>query len=163
MTHPLHPALVHFPIATWSLATLSDAAGLVPAAGAWSEPLWRFAGITLAIGTITALPAMGAGFVDFLKLTPEHPAERDAQRHMLWVMAAWCCYAASLFLRFDGSTLIRPNLPALALSAGGFVALGVAGWLGGRLVYAHGLGAAPRQHALERPSIQPLPDDTRPM
>ena len=27
MKHPLHPALVHFPIACWSLATLADIAG----------------------------------------------------------------------------------------------------------------------------------------
>ena len=33
MRHPLHPALVHFPIACWSLATAADLAGL-----AFAEP-----------------------------------------------------------------------------------------------------------------------------
>ena len=28
MSHPLHPALVHFPIACWSLATVTDLASL---------------------------------------------------------------------------------------------------------------------------------------
>ena len=36
--------------------------------------------------------------------------------------------------------LIAPDMVSLALDAGGFLALVVGGWLGGRLVYAHGVG-----------------------
>ena len=28
MRHPIHPMLVHFPVATWSISTLGDIAGL---------------------------------------------------------------------------------------------------------------------------------------
>ncbi|HPN80261.1 DUF2231 domain-containing protein [Dokdonella sp.] len=135
MSHPLHPALVHFPIATWSLATLADLAGL-----AWGEPAWRWSGVLMAVGTLTALVAMAAGFIDFLKLAADHPAATDAQRHLRWETVAWCCYAASLLLRLDGSTLAAPDLIGIGLGAAGFASLCVAGWLGGKLVYAHGVG-----------------------
>jgi uncharacterized membrane protein len=135
MSHPLHPALVHFPIACWSLATMADVASL-----AWGQPAWMLSGVLLATGTVVALAAMATGFIELLKVDPDHPATRDLNRHMLLVMAAWCAYAASLFLRLDGRTLGKPDAVDLGLSVVGFVVLCIAGWFGGKLVYGHGLG-----------------------
>jgi uncharacterized membrane protein len=132
--HPLHPALVHFPVATWSLASIGDVAGL---AWQWS-PLQPFAGACMAIGVLAALAAMATGFMDFLKLPLDSPVARDARRHALSVGIAWTCYFTSLLLRLDGSTLIAPGMAAIALSAAGFIALCIGGWMGGKLVYVHG-------------------------
>jgi uncharacterized membrane protein len=135
MNHPLHPALVHFPIACWSLATMADVASL-----AWGKPAWMLSGVLLVIGTVAALAAMATGFIELLKVDADHPATRDLNRHMLLVMTAWSAYAASLFLRLDGRTLTQPDVIDLGLSLVGFVVLCVAGWFGGKLVYGHGLG-----------------------
>lgn len=137
MSHPLHPALVHFPIACWSLATAADVASLW-----WGKPAWMLAGVLLALGTLTALAAMAAGFVELLKVGAEHPASRDLNRHMLLMLTAWCLYAASLFLRLQGATPTQPGTVDLGLSVVGFVVLGVGGWFGGKLVYGHGVGVA---------------------
>jgi uncharacterized membrane protein len=134
--HPLHPALVHFPIACWSLATCADLASL-----GLGESLWRFASAMLCIGLVTALAAMLTGLLELMKLTEGHPAEADVHRHLGWALAAWSCYAASLFLRWDDSQLVAPGVPALTLSVLGFGCLGVAGWLGGKLVYTHRVGS----------------------
>ncbi|GAA5073435.1 DUF2231 domain-containing protein [Lysobacter panacisoli] len=142
MRHPLHPALVHFPIATWSLATAGDLASLL-----WGEPAWRFAGISIVVGTLTALAAMAAGFIELLKVGANSPASRDVNRHMLLMMATWCCYAASLFARLDGTTLTRPDALGIALSATGFVVMCFAGRIGGKLVYEHGIGVRERHGA----------------
>jgi uncharacterized membrane protein len=138
MSHPLHPALVHFPVACWSLATAADLASL-----AWGEPAWRFAGIVLVAGIGLSIPAMLAGFLELAKLGPDSPAIKDVNRHMLMVMCALACYVTSLFLRLHGTTLIAPGLLAIGLSVAGFLCLGVAGWLGGTLVYRHRLGVSP--------------------
>ena len=140
MRHPLHPALVHFPIATWSLGTAGDLASL-----AWGEPVWRFAGVSIAVGVVTALAAMATGFVELAKLEAAHPATRDVSRHMLLMMATWCCYAASLFLRLDGTALNRPGALGIGSSATGFVLLCLAGAMGGKLVYEHGVGVRRRE------------------
>jgi uncharacterized membrane protein len=139
MKHPLHPALVHFPIACWSLAFAADAASLL-----WGEPAWRLAGLFMAIGTALALPAMATGLIDFLKLPAGHSGASDVERHMYCVLGAWLAFASSLGVRVEGLQLLPPGGVALGLSATGFVVLCVAGWLGGRLVYTHGIGQARR-------------------
>ncbi len=133
--HPLHPALVHFPVACWSLATMADVAS--PWLG---RPAWWLAGVLLAIGTLSALAAMGAGLFEFARIAEGSPALADARRHMLLAMAAWVFYAASLLLRLRGTTLLAPAWPALAAGIAGFLCLGAAGWLGGKLVYQHRIG-----------------------
>jgi uncharacterized membrane protein len=133
--HPLHPAMVHFPVACWSLATLADLASL------WlGQPAWWLAGVLLAIGTLLALAAMATGLLEFVRIEAGSPALRDASRHMMLAMAAWILYAASLFLRLHGSVLIAPAWLALATSLAGFLCLVATGWMGGRLVYTHRLG-----------------------
>lgn len=135
MRHPLHPALVHFPIACWSLATAADLAS--PFLG---EAAWRPAGLLMLAGLGFALPAMLAGFLELLKLDEGTPALAVANRHMLLVMAAVACYAASLLLRAEGTRLHAPGAVAIALGVAGFGCLAAAGWLGGRLVYEYGVG-----------------------
>src|SRR3546814_3122914 len=98
---------------------------------------WWLAGVLLVIGTIAALAAMGAGLFEFARIAEGSPALVDARRHMLLAMAAWVFYAASLLLRLEGTTLVAPEWPALATSLAGFLCLGAAGWLGGKLVYQH--------------------------
>ena len=139
LRHPLHPALVHFPIACWSLATLADIASL------WlGQPAWWLAGVLMAIGTLAAVAAMGAGLFELVKIGEADPALRVARWHMLWAMAAWLAYAASLLLRLDlpldGTPLAAPGALAMGLSVVGFGCLAVAGTLGGTLVYRHGVG-----------------------
>ena len=135
MSHPLHPALVHFPIACWSLATVADVASL-----RWGKPAWMLAGVLLALGTLIALAAMATGFIELMKVGAEHPATRDLNRHLLLMLTAWCLYATSLFLRLQGTTLTPPDIVDLSLSVVGFVVLGIGGWFGGKLVYTHGVG-----------------------
>lgn len=137
MSHPLHPALVHFPVAGWSLATIADIASL------WlGEPAWRFAAVLMAVGCVAALAAMAAGLWEFAKLRDGNPALPVANRHMLFALAAFCTYATSVFLRWSQGELHAPGMLALAVSIAGFVLLGITGWLGGQLVYGHGVGVS---------------------
>lgn len=137
MRHPLHPAVVHFPVACWSLATAADLASL------WlGQPAWWLAGVLMAIGTLAGLVAMAAGLFEFARIEEGSPALADANRHMMLAMAAWVLYAASLLLRLHGTTLSAPGWPALATSVAGFLCLGGAGWFGGKLVYQHRIGGS---------------------
>lgn len=136
MRHPLHPALVHFPVACWSLATAADLASI-----RFGQPAWWLAGVLMAIGLVCAVPAMVAGFMELIRLPDDSPAITDVNRHMYMVMAAFSLYAVSLLLRLQGTTLHAPGMPAMALGIAGFACLAIAGWLGGKLVYGHRLGA----------------------
>lgn len=132
--HPLHPALVHFPIACWTLTVLADVAGL------WlGEAAWRWSGGLLAIGDGTALLAICAGMLE-LPHVPEGLAMRVAYWHMGAMLLASSAFCARLLLRLDGMQPLAPDALSLLLDTLGFCCLTLGGWLGGRLVYHHGAG-----------------------
>ncbi|WP_035578565.1 DUF2231 domain-containing protein [Hyphomonas jannaschiana] len=137
MSHPLHPAIVHFPIACWTLAAGSDIAGLwfgkIPTG--WSGGL-------LAIGCVMAVFAMLAGMVE-LRRVPDGAPMKDAWVHMAAMLAAFTLFSLSLLVRLEQMKLHGPNSVSLVLDAGGVIALVIGGLFGGRLVYVHGVGRTP--------------------
>lgn len=134
MRHPLHPALVHFPIACWSLAVAADFGGLL-----FGEASWRWSGGLLAVGCGMAVLAMLAGLLE-LPRVPDGPAMRDAYLHMGAMFLALTFFSTRLLLRIDHFKPLPPDTISLLLDAAGFLALAVGGWVGGRLVYGHGVG-----------------------
>jgi uncharacterized membrane protein len=132
--HPLHPALVHFPIACWTLAVAADVASL------WlGESAWRWSGGLLAVGCAIALAAVLAGLMELSRVA-EGAAMRDAYLHMTAMLLAFMLFSGRLLLRLDQLQPLAPNAVSLLLDLGGFAALALGGWLGGRLVYHHGVG-----------------------
>ena len=140
--HPLHPALVHFPIACWTAVPVLDLLYLVLHAPLW----WRCGYWVLAIGCATALAAMALGLFDLVRLPADHPAQRPAQRHMLLMGSAWTLFLFDLLLR---SPQHLPSAAmawtAFALSAVAFAVLLAGAWTGAELVYRHGVGQQPGQ------------------
>lgn len=134
MRHPLHPAIVHFPVACWSLAVAADFAGLV-----WGEAAWQWSAGLLAVGCAMALVAMMAGFIEVPRV-PDGAALTTLWWHMGLMLTAFCFFSARLFLGLEQMKPIAPNTLSLILDALGFITLAVGGWMGGRLVYGYGVG-----------------------
>jgi uncharacterized membrane protein len=132
--HPLHPAVVHFPIGLLLSATAADLAWV---AGITGDA--HLAALLMAGGLAMGLVAMAAGLFDFARL--DQAVVPHAIRHMGAVGAAWLGYAVALYLRrdaFSGGT--DPGTLSLALSVLSALVLALGGWLGGRLVYTFGAG-----------------------
>lgn len=137
--HPLHPALVHFPVACWSAVPLMDVLYLTLHNPVW----WQLSWWLLAIGCLTALAAMTAGMLDLLALAAEHPAQAVAQRHLLVMGSVWCVFLLDLLLRPRVGVI--PGWAAwtgLALSVLGWIGLLAGAYAGARLVYEFGVGQA---------------------
>ena len=137
--HPLHPALVHFPIALLLSATIADLAWV---AGITADT--HIAAVLMAAGLAGGLVAMGAGFVDYIRL--DEAVVPHATRHMTVVGLAWLGYGIALYLRRDSlSVSAAIEMPTIAMSLLSALLLAFGGWLGGRLVYNFGAGVAARR------------------
>jgi uncharacterized membrane protein len=132
--HPLHPAVVHFPLALLLSATFAD---LARVAGLTTDT--HIAAILMTGGLAMGLVAMGAGLFDFTKL--EASVVPHAVRHMAVMGIAWLGYAVALYLRretLSGGTGLSSL--SIVLSVASALLLSVGGFLGGRLVYTFGAG-----------------------
>lgn len=139
--HPLHPALVHFPVVGWTLAPVFAGIFAVTRDPAW----WQFAWWSMAGGAVLALPAMLAGFMDLVALPAQHPAQPTAQRHMLLMGSAWSLFVMALVLCPlravpEGSGVWM----GLGLPLAGFALVAAGGYAGARLVYDFGIGQTGR-------------------
>ncbi|MGH7587498.1 MAG: DUF2231 domain-containing protein [Gemmatimonadota bacterium] len=136
--HPIHPLLVPLPIGLWIFSLVCDAVYAFVS----TEVFWdRMAFWTILGGIVGALLAAVPGFIDFLSLTDPR-VKRIALTHMLVNLTTVALYAVNLWLR----TTSPPGAGTpVVLSIVGVLLLAVAGWLGGELVFRHGV-------AVERPS-----------
>ncbi|MEW6161407.1 MAG: DUF2231 domain-containing protein [Verrucomicrobiota bacterium] len=137
LRHPLHPLLVHFPLALFVFSFVLDLASLAFA----NEPaLVRGSYYLIGGGIVFAMVAAVAGFTDYLDIRSDHPARRIAAMHMFLNLAAVGFYGINFGLRSTG--LAENEIPALGwiLSALSLVLLSISGYLGGQLVYDHGIG-----------------------
>jgi uncharacterized membrane protein len=131
--HPIHPAVVHFPLGLLLSATFVDLGQL---AGLWSEP--RVAALLIAGGLVGGLAAMAAGLYDFSRLNDD--VVPHALRHMAAVGLAWLGYAVALYLRRGSFAGDGASTASIATSVASALVLALGGWLGGELVYRYGAG-----------------------
>lgn len=145
--HPLHPAVVHFPIALLGTSLAFDLVGIVREEALW----WSIAYWNIALGLAAAAVAAVTGLADALAIEGDPPATRKAIRHLVAVVSAVACYGGSLAVR--GSPQVPEGAAfgwVLALEGLGLGLLLVGGWLGGELVYG---AAEPAPAAEPTPAI----------
>lgn len=136
--HPLHPALVHFPIAFWIASLAAEVAVLATRGAFWRLAAWWLLVAGLAVAVLT----VAAGFVEYSLLPPKHRAFSTATAHMLTMGFSALCFLASSLLRSGPE--FAAGSGALACSGLGFLTLLLGGWLGGTLVYRFGVGVEPQ-------------------
>jgi uncharacterized membrane protein len=135
--HPIHPILVAFPIGLWIFSLVCD---LVFVFG-WGGPIWKdVAFYTMAGGIVGALLAAVPGLIDLLSLS-EPKVKRLGIWHMSINLVAVGIFAIDLWLRSHGA---REGRMPVALSVLGVILIGISGWLGGEMVYVHGVAVEPQ-------------------
>ena len=143
--HPIHPMLVAVPIGLWLFSLICD---LVFYVGGGSENWQLVARYTLAGGIVGALIAAVPGFIDMLSLP--WGLKRIALMHMGINLTVVALYVVNWWLRVRGAEGMAP----LLLSVIAVAMLVVSGWLGGKMVYVHGVAVetppepAPSKHQL---------------
>ena len=142
--HPIHPMLVPFPIAFLVGALLTDIAYVK-----WQYAMWAYASSWLiGAGIVTALLAAIFGFTDFFG-ERRIRALRVAWFHMIGNLIVVVLSVANFAVHMrDGAMAVIPL--GITLSAIVVLLLLVNGWLGGHMVYRHGVAVRPLEGEARR-------------
>ena len=129
--HPIHPMLVQFPIVCFILTFVLD---ILYTRGNTDVAEWS--NWLLIVGLVMGALAAVAGLTDFLG--DKRIQGGDAVKHMLANVTAVVLEVVNLVMRlknpdFIGSTGVYISLLVVLI-------LLYSGWMGGKLVYHHGIG-----------------------
>lgn len=132
--HPIHPMLVPIPIGLWIFSLVCD----LFHAGGSANPAWTtVAFYCMGGGILGALAAALPGLVDLLSL-PAGPRS-TAIKHMAINLTVVALYVINFWMRMDA-----PHTPGklvwLSLISVGLLA--ISGWLGGKMVFEHGIAVS---------------------
>jgi uncharacterized membrane protein len=147
--HPVHPMIIPFPIALWVFSLVADLIYL------WrGNPIWRdyMAFYTLLGGIVGAAIAAVPGLIDWLSLK-DRAVVKIANWHARLNVIALLIFAASFYLRTTrGSELASASYTIpIALSVLGVILISISGYLGGEMVFKHGV-------AVDQQSSDRIPD-----
>ena len=138
--HPIHPMLIPFPIGLLIFSFIADLIYL------WrGNPIWKdyIAFYTMLGGIIGAAAAAIPGLIDWATLT-DRSAVRVANWHARVNITTLLIFLVNFYLRTTSGSEWISNMPTLPLilSIVCVIGLAIAGWLGGQLVFAHGVAVS---------------------
>jgi uncharacterized membrane protein len=134
--HPLHPPLTDLTIGTYAFATVAaflDVVGLsdTTAAHAW----W----IALLVGLVATVPTALTGFADWLTITWGSELWKTATAHMFAMVTATVFFGLAALFGHDDWQAGSVAAGEFVLTLVGFLFLTLGGWLGGAIVFVHGM------------------------
>ena len=135
--HPLHPMLIPLPIGMWVFSLACDVVALATDAVLWSGMAYY----AMAGGLIGALLAALPGLVDLVTMNSSFVRRLGIWHGGINVLIV-AMFAINLLWRRGG----EPGAAGpVVLSIVAVLLLAVSGWLGGELVYVHGVAVEPAE------------------
>jgi uncharacterized membrane protein len=148
---PVHPALVHLPIAFVLLSVGADLAARLAKAES-RRAAFRTVGFwSLIAGLVGGGLTIAAGYLDMNRaaLTPETHQLVDLHETIGWILAATLAFLSAWRWLIWHRGQMTINTAYLVTA---FMVLGITlfqGWYGGEMVYAYGAGVAPAGQGTE--------------
>jgi uncharacterized membrane protein len=135
-THEIHPTLVHFPLTLVPTALALDAIG----AATNNESLMNAGKALMPIAAASAVITGIAGFISQGAVKAEGHAHELLVTHRNMNLTLVAATAGMAAFR---TTQSRPGIGYLMAGLGGVLAMTYTAYLGGKMVYAHGVGVEP--------------------
>jgi uncharacterized membrane protein len=134
--HPLHPPLTDLTIGTYSFATVAALADVLGISNSAATHGWWLA---LCVGLIATVPTALSGLLDWLDLTWGSPLWKTATLHLGAMVTATVFFGLAAIVGHDSFKHGDVTALPFVLTVVGFGFLTLGGWLGGAIVYVHGM------------------------
>jgi uncharacterized membrane protein len=136
---PVHPALVHLPIAFVTLSFIADLFARIRK----SDSLRQVGFWALVAGLIGGVITIAAGYFDFNRASLNHETSAYVWLHLKigWTLAAGLILLTFWRWRIRQRAML-PSGAYLLVMFLGFALTMFQGWYGGEMVYSHGAGVA---------------------
>ena len=152
--HPIHPPLTDATIGTYTFATvagLAEVTGITENTGA--SGWW----IALIFGLIVTGPTALTGFLDWLSITRGTELWKTATLHLAAMLSATVFFALAAIFGHSSYTHGNVSGGAYALTLIGFALLTLGGWLGGAIVFVHGMRVLKLKSEPAGRAVSPIP------
>jgi uncharacterized membrane protein len=134
--HPIHPPLTDATIGIYTFATIAALADVLGISDNAATHGWWLA---LATGLIVTVPTALTGLADWLTIESGTPLKRTATSHLIAMVAASVVFLLALLVGKDSFDAGNISAGPFLLTLVGYGLLALGGWLGGAIVFVHGM------------------------
>ncbi len=152
--HPTHPPLTDATIGIYTFALIAALADVLGISDHAATHGWWLA---LLAGLIVTAPTALTGLLDWLDITWGSPLWRTATLHMSSMLTATLFFALAAVFGHDAFEEGNVDTAGLVLTAVGFAFLTLGGWLGGTIVFVHGMRVLNLVREPTRRATAPVP------
>jgi uncharacterized membrane protein len=152
--HPLHPPLTD---ATIGMFVLAAGLAVLGSLGALGDAAGKACWLALIGGLLVAPPTAATGFADWVRLEWGSARWRTATHHLTAMVTAVALFAVAAWLQHPGYERGEITTGGLVFSVIGLVALTAGGWLGGAVVFVHGVRVLAAEQGPARPDAEVVP------
>ena len=158
--HPLHPPLTDATIGIYTFATI---AGLIEVLGITERNGAIGWWLGLIVGLIVTVPTALTGLADWLTITWRSELWWTATYHLLSMVTATVFFGLAAIFGHDAYTHADVSSGSFILTLIGFGFLTLGGWLGGSIVYVHGMRVLNLLHEPTERAVAPAPHPEKEM
>jgi uncharacterized membrane protein len=152
--HPLHPPLTDVTVGAYTFATAMAVLSVLGVSERNTATAWWLA---LIMGLIATVPTATAGFVDWLEISRETPLWRTATLHLTVMLAATALFAITAGAGHGDYVDGVVGGVSLVLTLIAFAVLTAGGWLGGAIVFVHGMRVLSLVDEPTARAVSPMP------
>jgi uncharacterized membrane protein len=152
--HPFHPPLTGATIGAYTFATAMAVLSRAGVSEHNTATAWWLAVIT---GLVFTIPTAITGFADWLYIEGGTPLWRTATIHLSVMLTATVVFAITAGAGHADYTGGSVGGGSLVLTLVGYVLLAAGGWLGGAVVFTHGMRVLKLVDEPTSRAVSPLP------
>jgi uncharacterized membrane protein len=150
--HPSHPPFTDATIGAYTAGTVLAILGWL---GVAERQLSSASYAVIVVGLVFAAGTILTGFLDYLRIRRGTSMRRTANIHWVFTVSSTAIYLAAAALLRGGYDSGRISLGAVLVTVLAWFALLIGGWVGGSIVFVHGMRVQMRPDASPSEAIKP--------